>query len=414
MKIRFFNTYEPVSAFYRDLIPYLADNNLDIEIIISNTEYRKRTDLSELFKKYTNVKVTKTPNWGLQAHQGALAKIIVTMLYTLWATIYSLLGSRSDANIYLSQPPLIPLLGYLLKVTRSQPYYCVVMDVQPQVSVALGAFSEHSLVNRLLERVALLSWRHAKAVIVIGRCMREELHQFGIELAQLKYVPNWANEAEIQPVDLADNKLVQDKGWSDKFIVLYAGNIGVPQYFDDLLEVATQTQDKADLIFVFIGGGTRKKMLEEYAAQHNLRNVIFEPFLHNEYSLSEILSAGSCHFISLKDDIAGLAVPSKTYGVLAAGRPIIYQGNASGEIARMIVEEGNGITVPCGQSGALRDAILFHYDNPELATEFGDKARLLSEGQYSRGTALNTYLEIISPESGGHSLDKPLINELVM
>ena len=400
MKIRFFNTYEPVSAFYRDLIPHLATadlvtGDLEIEIVVSKTEYRKRVDIADLFGPFTNVTVTKTPNLGLHAHQGTVAKAIVTLLYTIWAASYALFGPRADVNVFLSQPPMIPLLGYLLAFLRRQPYFSVVMDVQPQVSIALGLAKETNLLVRVFKYLSVTAWKKATGVVVIGRCMQEKLNQLGVPHENLHFIPNWANEDEIRPIAFEANRLIADRGWINKFVVLYAGNIGVPQYFDDILEVAKRLESEQDLIFAFIGGGARKNEIEEYVINNNLSNIEILPFLQHQYSLSEILSAGHVHFIALRDNIAGLAVPSKAYGVLAAGRPFIYQGSSHGEIAQMISSENIGFTVECGDPDALEISIMQHFQDQDLVTIHGKKARLLAENTYSKRKSLNSYASII-------------------
>lgn len=398
MKIRFFNTYEPVSPFYRDLIPHLTqnDNNLDIEVVVSKTEYREREQLETLFDALPNVKIIRTANLGLQAYQGSLAKAIVTILYAIQATFYSLVGPKSDLNIFLSQPPMIPLLGWLLSIIRKQPYSCVVMDVHPQVAVALGMAKAESFAVRALEWLTVMAWKRANQIVVIGRCMRNTLANLGISNSQIHFIPNWVDEDEIAVCLKAENSLVHANQWTDKFIVMYAGNLGRPQYFDDLLQVALNLQDNEDVRFVFIGDGAKKRSIETFAEKHNLSNVELFPFLHNEYTLSEILGAGDLHFVTLRNGIAGLAVPSKAYGILAAARPIVYQGEEHGEIALMINEDEIGNVVSCGDVASLQEAILTYSIDYELTTAYGQNARNIAEHKYHKQGAMNAYFSLLA------------------
>lgn len=401
MRIRLFNTYEPVSSFFRDIVPMLAEAGIETEIVMSAAEYRAGRSLESVLGHIPSVTVIKTVNLGLHAHQGFWAKGIVTALYTLQATLYGLFGPSTDINLFLSQPPLVPLLGLLFAKVRRQPYYCVVMDVQPQMTVALGLTRGDSLLTKLFGQLSLLGLRHAKGVIAIGRCMQEFLSNWGVPAARIHYIPNWVNEEEIQPVPLTPNILRQEMGWGDDFVVMYAGNLGLPQYFDDLLAVAEELQQKASsdpIRLVFIGTGAKEAYLRSEVARRKLDTVEIYPFLHTRYSLSDILGAANVHFVTLRDSCTGLAVPSKTYGVLAAGRPVLYQGGEEGEIARMLREAEIGVWVRPGDSAGLREAILQYQQSPALAISHGQNARTLTETTYSRKRSLASYLSILTRE----------------
>mgnify|MGYP000618773380 CR=1 FL=1 len=417
MKIRFFNTYEPVSAFYRDLIPHLATadlvtGDLEIEIVVSKTEYRKRADLTDLFGPFTNVTVTKTPNLGLHAHQGTVAKAIVTLLYTVWAASYALFGPRVDVNVFLSQPPMIPLLGYLLAFLRRQPYFSVVMDVQPQISIALGLVKETNLLVRVFKYLSLAAWKKAAGVIVIGRCMQGKLIQLGVPPENVHFIANWANEDEIKPISAENNRLIAEHGWANKFVVLYAGNIGIPQYFDDILEIAKRLESEQNLLFAFIGGGARKNVIEEHIIKNSLSNIEILPFLQHQYSLSEILSAGNVHFVALKDNLVGLAVPSKAYGIMAAGRSFIYQGHPEGEIARVIIEEDIGTVINCGDVDALEQSILIRLNEQGLVNTQSNKARALAEGNSCKQASLETYTSLLTSYRLGNTNTAKIRHEI--
>lgn len=411
MKIRFFNTYEPVSAFYRDLVPYLARQGVEVELVVSKAEYRKGRNLAKVFSNLLGIKMTRTFNFGFHAHSGRLAKAVVMAAYAIHATLYGLLGPNIEANVFLTQPPLIPVLGYLLSIIRKQPYYCVMMDIQPQMAVALGIASPESRLVKLLTLLSESSLRRAEGVIVIGRGMAKHVEAMGVSPERIHFIPNWADEQQISPVMLDENPLRQNQGWNGKFVVLYAGNLGIPQHFDDILAVAEQLKSIPELLFVFIGEGVYKNKIKAQVENRQLTNVVMLPFLHETYSLAEILSAGNLHFVTLKDACAGLAVPSKTYGIMAAGRPIIYQGTQESEIARMVLEEEIGIVVPCGDVERLKQVIVKYVKQPNLCQAQGQKARALVESSYSRIRALERYAEVLGIQNENTLIQPKLCKE---
>ena len=395
MRIRFFNTYEPVSTHYRDLVPYLAANGVDVEIVVSKAEYRRGRNLREFMASQPNVRLVEAPSWGLRVEQGAIAKAIITVTYLVTAMVYGLFGPGTDKNVFLTQPPLISVLGLILRTVRRQPYDCIMMDVYPQIAVAMGLMQADTWQVRRLKQIAMATLRHANGVIVIGRCMRDLLIKNDVPADRIHYVPNWADHDAIYPVGHTENGVRRDFGWQEKFVILYAGNIGFPQYFDDLLQAANDLRDRPEVLFAFIGSGSRAAELQKFTAEHHLTNVIMLPFLHEEYSLADILSAGDVHFVTLREGIGGLAVPSKTYGILAAGRPLLFQGDQFGEIARMINEERIGEVIPTGNPDALVHAIDAYLTDPTRRATQGRKARQLATHEYGRSRALREYQQVL-------------------
>lgn len=395
MRIRFYNTYEPVSTLYRDLIPSLASQGIEVEIVVSAAEYRRGRNLGAFLQDQRDVRLTEIPSWGLRVDQGALAKAIITITYLIGACLVGFFGRSVDKNVFLTQPPLIALLGYVLKYIRRQPYVCIVMDLYPQIAVAMGLLKQEQFYYDWFRHIALNALQQAAQIIVIGRCMRQQLIEDGIEPSQITYIPNWADADVIVPVVHNENQLRHDMGWDDKFVVLYAGNIGIPQYFNDLLQVAKDLRSNTEIVFAFIGTGAREQEIVHNIRKHDLTNVVLHPFLHEQYSLATILSAADLHFVTLRDGIEGLAVPSKSYGILAAGRPILYQGKHNGEIAYMVSEEGIGYVVEQGMPGELSEAILHSFHNPQTRSDQQTKARQLAVNLYGQKQALQRYTTVL-------------------
>jgi glycosyltransferase involved in cell wall biosynthesis len=395
MKIRFFNTYEPVSPLYRDVLPELAGNGAEVEVVISKAEYRKGRSITNFFQNTPNIRFLQTVNFGKHAYEGARFKLFVALLYTIHGGLYALFGPGADKNVFMTQPPFFTVFGYLLKYLRSQQYYCIIMDIQPEMSIAIGLAKERSLFTKFTERISKLALKHAEGIIVIGRCMAERVQGFGIKSERIHVIQNWADEREVYPIDRFENRLRKDMNWGGKFVVLYSGNIGIPQYFDDLLSVAKKLKHLKDILFVFIGEGSRKNYLAQRVKEEKLYNVELLPFLHERYSLAEILSSGDIHFVSLLETCTGLAVPSKTYAALASGRPILFQGSKSSEIARMMRESKIGFFIPLGNVKLLQACIEKLHDDSDLRKKMGKNARNIILEAYSRKVGIRKYVELL-------------------
>jgi glycosyltransferase involved in cell wall biosynthesis len=151
-------------------------------------------------------------------------------------------------------------------------------------------------------------------------------------------IRNWSDPQKIFPIAPDDNRLRRDLGLEGKFVIEYSGNLGISHDFQDLMTVDEELADKEDIRFLFTGDGVRLKEVREFATLRRLPNVMFLPY-QDASVLAESLSAGDVHFVSLRSGFEGLVVPNKVYGVMAAGRPVISQGEGSGKVARMVERE---------------------------------------------------------------------------
>lgn len=394
MKIRFFNTFEPVSIIYRDLLPYLVRNaNVEIEAILSSAIYRSGREGLDECLSHSHIRLRRMFSGNFRP-KSKLFKFFIMLMYAGCASLVAIFGKPVDLNIFLSQPPLFALLGCLLKQLRRQPYYCLIMDLYPDVAIAAGVLRKEAWMTQLLINLSRVLLMRADAVIVIGRCMAERVKARGVRPERILMITNWVDENVILPIFPTENTLRRTLNLNGKFVVLYSGNMGVSHYFDDLIAVARRCYNIQDLCFLFIGDGIRRKEIEKAITLYHLTNIVLLPFQPYE-RLSESLSLGDVHFISLRNGFEGLVVPSKAYGALAVGRPILYQGHSEGEIARMVKEACIGTVVPPDQPEMLEQAILQYYRHPELARKQGAKSLALSRGAFSRHHALGAYRTLL-------------------
>jgi colanic acid biosynthesis glycosyl transferase WcaI len=390
--VRFFNTYEPVTSFYRDLLPFLTNRELTAEVFLSASEYRQgRGSLDALNSEGIMVRYATTG--GLRSRT-KIRKMWGMASYAIWCSIRTMFSAGSSLNFFLSQPPLFSCWGYVLNRIRREPYVCLVMDVYPDVAIRDGLIRKNSVLAFAAYRLSRLALNNAEKVVVIGRCMKEYLGKDIVRKDRIEMIPNWANENMIHPVAHEDNSVRKEHGLEGKFVVLYSGNMGVSHFFDDLLMAARALREEDRICFVFIGEGVRRREIEEAKESDKLKNILLLPFQPTE-KLRYSLGMGDVHFVSLREGFEGLVVPSKAYGVMAAGRAMIYQGKGTGEIAKMINEEGIGTVVPTGNSERLKEVILNYYNDPELGRSQGGKAYQLSRTRYSRERAVMMYAEVI-------------------
>lgn len=391
--VRFFNTHEPVTDFYRDLVPELTSAGLASEIVISRAGYRAgRGRLEEALAPF-NARVIRMPA-GLSRAESGPGKLLIMLSYTLGSMLTSLLGRSAAVNFFLTQPPLFAAWGRVVRAVRGTPYCCLIMDLYPHVLAAHGTLGKSAWLYRLARRLMIGTLKAADHVFVIGRCMRDLAIAEGVPAGQITVVTNWANASAIRPVPRSANGLAARHGLGDAFVVLYSGNLGRSHDFRTLVEAASRLSSRADIRFLFFADGPRLRALAAEKERRQLDNVVLEGLQPAEW-LAESQSLGDVHFVTLRAAFTGLVVPSKAYSALAVGRPLIYEGSPEGEIARMIVEHDIGGVVAPGDADAMVGLIEDLAGNPERRQAMGQRARSLAEGPYGCRASVARYVQAL-------------------
>lgn len=395
MKFRLFNTFEPPGApIFKDLLPYLAQQGHEITVNVSSISYRPIK--SNYFKKeYINkIKYNYLKTITLTKNK-YISKLSTMISYSFLVIIHSLFSKKVHKNIFLTQPPLFFLWGFVLLLLKHEKYICVMMDIYPDVAIKGGMIHEEGFIAKVMRLITNFALKHAESVIVIGRCMKKKIEKIGIPSSKIEIVTNWVDENEMNPIPHPLNSFRQKNGLTDKFVIMYSGNMGLGHYFDNILEVAKRLKGKKDIIFLFIGGGLRLNEIKEYKKKIHLNNIKLMPYQSTEI-INQSLASADIHFISLREGFEGLIVPSKLYGILAVARPIIFQGSQDSEIALLINEHKVGFAVKLGETNMLESHMLELKDNPELRKSMGEKSRYILEKYYDKESRLNLYKNIFT------------------
>ena len=206
----------------------------------------------------------------------------------------------------------------------------------------------------------------------------------------MRVVPNWSPTAEIAPLPRAANPMAAQWHMQDRFIVGYSGNLGRAHELGILLDAAERLRHRLEIVFLIIGEGTLKESLQADATRRGLVNVLFKPY-QPKGQLKYSLTLPDVHLVSLKPALEGLIVPSKFYSAIAAGRPVIFIGDADGEIAREVARGACGVTVPADDAVPLANAIERLCDDAVACARMSANARALFEAEYSQVIAIGKW-----------------------
>ncbi len=285
---------------------------------------------------------------------------------------------KGTVVVALTDPPLISVIAALVCSLRRARLVNWVQDVFPEVATGLGMRGV-ALVRRLRD----WSLRVARRNVVLGDLMAERLP------APSVVQPNWAPDS-IQPVAAKANALRAEWGLGDRFVVGYSGNLGRAH---ELATIVNAIPELPEVTFLIIGAGAQLEEVQR--ATRNLPNVQFRPYQPRQ-RLNESLSSADVHLISLKPQLEGLVVPSKFYGVLAAGRPAIFIGDAEGEVGRLIRANDCGLVVPPGDAPGLASAIRALLTDRPRCEEMGRRGKELHDRRFAPAIALEGWERILT------------------
>jgi glycosyltransferase involved in cell wall biosynthesis len=280
---------------------------------------------------------------------------------------------RPDIVVALTDPPIIGIAGYLAARRFGAPFVMYYQDIFPEAGRLLEDF--HSkVIDRTLDGVNRFLARRAKRVIALGETMRRRLvEEKGAVRDRTVVLPLWADCSNITPGSKR-NRFSEENGLAGKFVVMHSGNIGLSQGLEVLLGAAKRLRHLSDLEIVFVGDGVKKAALMEEARVYGLDNVRFIPFQPKE-NLRESFAAADLFVVSLKRGLAGVIVPSKLYGILAAGRPYVAAVEPDCEVATITQEHNCGLVSEPENAEELAEKILLLYRDRALAQRLGENAR---------------------------------------
>jgi glycosyltransferase involved in cell wall biosynthesis len=300
-----------------------------------------------------------------------------------------------DLLVAKTDPPLISIVAAVAAKCKGAILVNWLQDVFPEVASTLGAAPLLAPLHWTLRRWRDASLRSARVNIVIGLRMKEYLIGRGIAPATIRVIENWAIIDTCGPAPPHPSKLRQRLGLEERFVVEYSGNLGRAHDYITFGEAALALHGDPNVQFLFIGGGVRMNDLQIMVKQLRLSNVQFLPYQPRE-SLGDALASADVHLVSLSPLLEGFVVPSKFYGILAAGRPVVFVGDPDGELARVIGASKCGLVVRAGDAAGLAAAINHLRDHPDQRIAMGRAARELSTGRFDSSQALRSWAALVT------------------
>lgn len=339
--------------------------------------------------------------WGTRFPKlNLIGRILNQLTFAVSAFFYLLFHCPRKPILVLTNPPFLAVSCAILRALKiGGPYIYLVFDVYPNTAVQLGVLKENGFLSHCWERSNAFVFRQASAIVVIGRCMQDVIKQkakkFGLKLDdKLHHISVWSDDKLISSASERENPLRKKWNLDGKFVVGYFGNMGRFHDTETIIRAADTLKDKEDICFLFVGEGHKKQATMEYATKHNLQNCQFHTYVDRK-DLGRLMHLADVGVVSLLEGQEGLSVPSKAFGLMAAGVPIVAIMSAKSEIARIVKEESCGILVKPGEKQVLTDSILQLYNDRVQLEQMSTNASRAINGRYNLGKISRRYFDLI-------------------
>jgi glycosyltransferase involved in cell wall biosynthesis len=314
------------------------------------------------------------------------------LTYLTQSLVQALRAERPDVVVCMTDPPVIANVALLVARKFGVPLVVISQDVFPEVAVELGRLDNPALVRSLRAAIRFYLER-ADRVVAIGDTMRQRLEAKGARPERVRVIPNWVDTEALTPQP-RDNPWAREHDLVGTFVLMHSGNIGHAQNLDALIRAGTFLRDLDDLRIALIGGGARRNELKELARVLEVDSVVFMGYQPRDV-LPLSLSSADVHVVGLASGLSGYVVPSRLYGILSVGRPVIVAADADSETAQIVAEVDCGIVVPPGRPELLARAIRGAHEGEYDLEAMGARGRDYVTANADRRVAVGRYRELL-------------------
>ena len=306
--------------------------------------------------------------------------------------VTALAGPKPDLVLCMTDPPVIGDVGLAVSKRFGVPLLVISEDVFPEIATKLRRLESPILVG-VLRQLVRLYLKRADRVVAIGETMRQRLEAKGAPVDRLRVIPNWIDTGSITPRE-HENEWRSEQKLTGRFVVMHSGNVGHAQDLDTLVRATTFLRDLDDLAVVIVGFGARHAEIQSLAGRLETDRVRFLPYQPRDV-LPLSLAAGNLHFVGLARGLSGYVVPSRLYGILAAGRPVIVSADADSETAQVVSDVGCGVVLPPGRPELVARVIRDAYDGKLDLEDMGRRGREYVTAEADRAVAVGRYRTVL-------------------
>ena len=394
-----------------DLVEDLASYGMNTKVICAQPTYIKNSDT-----QITQIKIGGSVDLGkcprVECHNGVSIRRVWSFLFdknrilgrilnsmscflSMLPTVFS--TGKNNLLVFNTNPALLPFLGFMSAKLRGQKYVVLVHDLWPELPSHIGMIKEGGLLYKAIDVITTLSFKYANGIIVLSEAMKRIIVNKVPEIEdRIHVIHNWADAGRVYPVVKKDNQLLDELGLCYKKVVMYSGNLGRYQPLEVMIDAARKLRDRDDIVFVFAGDGGKKQKVQEVATSQALDKVMFIPFQPLD-RLAESLSMADVALIGIYPENEGVIMPSKLYGLLAVGKPIICVSGPESEVVEILNKAEAGVHSSIDNPKELAQKIVAILDDPEKAEKMGQNGRQYFLEHFDRKMLTREWQKLLKP-----------------
>jgi colanic acid biosynthesis glycosyl transferase WcaI len=362
--------------------PHYADNRL-------GKDYRGKLFTTE---KIDNIRVIRTYLYTSPEKSKFLVRFLNYVSFNILSTLAGIFSGPQDIILAPSPPLTIGLSAAIIGLIKRIPYVYNVQDINPDVLVKLGILKNRLFIqfSKWLEKFV---YTHARQITVLSEGFKENLLKKDVPENKIDIIPNFIDPDFIKPLS-KENEFSRTHDLDQKYVILYAGNLGHSQNLENLLDCAKMMSDEPDLVFLIVGNGSRKPYLTAYADELGLNKVLFLPFQPREL-VNQVYASSDISLVTLKKSIALDSVPSKIYTIMASERPVLAAVDPGSDAWNVVQESFCGICVEPENPQEMTQAIITLKENPDQAARMSQQGRAFVLQHHTRENIGEKYHQLL-------------------
>lgn len=376
-----------------ELAEDIVKNGIEVDVITSRSSYRGQNSDLKSREVHEGINIKRVYSSKFNRNK-ALGRIINYLTFLVSAFKNTIIKKDYDYILLVSNPPVLPIIGYVVNKIRKKPYIYLLHDIYPDMAIKVGAIKENGLICNVMTTINKKIYNSAYKIVVLGKDMKQNLLNKNVSEDKIEIITNWADKEKIYKVEKS-NVFSKEQKINNTFNIVYTGNIGRFHDIETILETANNLQERNDIKFVFVGDGYKKKDIESYVTKFKLQNIKILDYQYGE-TYNQLLNSADLFITTLDKGIEGLGVPSKTYSYLAASKPIIAIMNKESEIGSLIEDNKLGLRVNSGEVDKITDFILDMNQNRDLYKSIQNNVEAIFNNNYERNMVTIKFVNLMN------------------
>lgn len=382
------STQKILTELAEDFVEY----GLEVNVLTTKNAYREKKQSLKKEEEYKGIKIKRV--FSTEGNRDTkFGRLINYLTFTGSVFLNLLLKKDYDKVLFVSNPPLVPYIGYLINKLRGKKYIYLVHDIYPDVAEKLGVIKSKSLLSRIMNYMNDKIYKKSEVIIVLGKDMKEVLASKGVDRNKIEIVTNWANSNSNYEKKIDEN-FYEKYNLKGKFNVLYTGNISRIHAIDTILNVARLLKDNSEIQFTFVGDGNKRDYIEEVKKNENLSNIQIENYMFGE-EYNNMLNCADIFISTLQEGVEGLGVPSKTYTYMSVYKPVIAIMSKDSEIGSMVNEEKIGKQFSSKEVEEIGKYIIDLKNNKKLYDSICRNVKVTFNNNYERKMVTRRFYNIV-------------------